>query len=79
MSQITFQDLIAHRPLVIAWVWELVCIAFAVYAMLVMENEMLGLGAIFAGVIPFAIVMLLFVQARKNAAGGADRSKDLVQ
>lgn len=78
-QQITFRDLIAHRPLVIAWVWELLCIAFAVYALLVLEDEMLGMAAIFAGVIPFAVVMVLFIQARKNAAESPDRSKDLVQ
>ncbi len=79
MSEITFQDLIRHRPLVIAWVWELLCIGAAVYAIVVLGNEPLGMVAIFAGVIPFAVVMILFVLARNKAVAQPDRSRDLVQ
>jgi hypothetical protein len=78
-QEISLKEMIAHRPLVIAWVWEMLCIAFAVYAIAFMGDETLFMGAIFAGVIPFVTVFMFFIQARKKASEGPDRSKDLVQ
>lgn len=72
--------LLKHRPFQIAWVWEMLCIAASLYGILALNNDLLFFGAIFAGVIPMVVVVLMFAQAR--AAGGSvdsDRSKDIVQ
>jgi len=74
-----FKDIIGHKPLLIAWIWEILCIGVGLYAMLVLENETWFMIAIFVGVAPFALAMLHYVQTRKKLAGQPDRSKDIVQ
>ncbi|MDO9335530.1 MAG: hypothetical protein Q7T61_03955 [Caulobacter sp.] len=70
-DRVTFSELIAHKPLVFAWVWEMVCLAAGIYVITTGGNELLFIALAFMGVIPFAVVMLMFLQARKRGAVAA--------
>lgn len=69
-DQVTFRELIAHRPLVFAWAWEVLCVVAALGVMLTSENVPVFMGLILAGAIPFTVVLLRFLQARKRGEAG---------
>jgi hypothetical protein len=65
-DRITFSELIAYRPLVYAWLWELLCVAGVVYLALTGADEMLMVPLILVGATPFGLAVLMFLQARKR-------------
>ncbi|NBB17116.1 hypothetical protein GVN21_17260 [Caulobacter sp. SLTY] len=77
-EQLTFRELIAHRPLVFAWIWEMVCVVGALAVMLTTENAPVFIGLIIAGGLPFAVVLIRFLQARKRGEIGP-RPRSIVE
>jgi choline-glycine betaine transporter len=69
-EQVTFRELIAHRPLVFAWLWEVVCVVGAIAVMVTTENVPAFFGLILAGGLPFAVVLIRFLHARKQSGSG---------
>ncbi|MCF8504553.1 MAG: hypothetical protein K9G59_06530 [Caulobacter sp.] len=77
--KIDFPTLFRHRPFQIAWVWETLCIAVGVYAVLELENVLFFVAAVFVGVIPMVAVILQFAKARAAGIDPSPRSRDIVQ
>lgn len=71
-DRVTFREMIAYRPLVFAWAWEMLCLLGAVAVMVTSGSIPTFLGLVFAGVLPFTVVLLMFLRARR---GGELRSK----
>ena len=69
-DKVTFREMIAYRPLVFAWAWEMLCVLGAVGVMLTSESVPATMGLIFAGVLPFGVVLLMFLRARKSGELG---------
>lgn len=69
-ERITFSELIAYRPLVIAWVWEMLCLAAVVYVSLTNANEGTMFGLAFLGAVPCGVAILMFLRARKRGELG---------
>lgn len=67
----TLREMIAYRPLVIAWVWELACTLGAFAAIAVYDSIPAFFGLVLAGIIPFTVVFLMFMQARKRGEPAA--------
>lgn len=82
--QISATSLLRYRPFQIAWVWEMVCIVVAGVLLLKVDNQMLAILAIFAGVLPMGAVIVMH-NARMKAAGHPTqrelrkRSRDIVK
>lgn len=70
-EQVTIRELIAHRPLVYAWVWEMLCLAAGIYVILTGGNEMIFIGLVMLGAGPFAFVLLRFLSAHKRGETGS--------
>ncbi|MFN3858353.1 MAG: hypothetical protein ACK4RV_11440 [Caulobacter sp.] len=75
----TLKEMIAHRPLVIAWAWELVCILGAVAVMLTTERVELFVALVLVGAAPFAFVLLRFLRLHKAGALPHQRGGGIVQ
>lgn len=74
---VTLQEMLAHPPLVIAWVWEVVCILGAVAAYLLTENVAVMVALILAGALPFVVVLIRFSMERQ-AGRRPPKAKDIV-
>jgi hypothetical protein len=77
-DRVTLSELIAYRPLVFAWVWETLCVAGAVYFGAVHDNFGAMLGLVLGGAIPFVVVLVMFLQARKRGELGP-KPKSIVE
>ena len=69
-DRVTFREMIAYRPLVFAWAWEMLCVLGAVAVMLTSQSVPAFMGLVFAGVLPFGVVLLMFLRARKTGELG---------
>jgi len=69
-EQVTFREMIAHRPLLLAWIWETLCVAGAIAVILTTESVPAFIGLILAGGLPFAVVLIMFLRARKRGEPG---------
>lgn len=82
--EIPATSLLRHRPFIFAWAWEMACIVVAGFMLLKVDNQILAIIAIFAGVVPMAGVILVH-NARMKAAGHPTqrelrkRSRDIVE
>jgi len=75
MQKVTFKELIAHPPLVMAWGWEMICIAAALYAGVFLDNYPVMFGILAVGVLPFTVVLLMFLNARRESGEGRDQGR----
>lgn len=74
-QQVTLREMIAHRPLVYAWVWEMLCVAGAIWFGALKDNVWAMFGLVLAGALPFAVVLVTFLRAHRrgepDAKGGS--------
>jgi len=75
----TFKEMIAHRPLVLAWAWEVICLLGAVAVMLTTERVELFIALVFLGAAPFVVVFLRFLKLHKAGELPQHRGGGIVQ
>lgn len=66
IRNLTLRDLIAYRPLVYAWIWEMICLAAAVAVLFTAGGSPLVLILALAGMVPFALAVLRLSWLRKQ-------------